>query len=74
LNLGQYPLFGYVLLTPEEAAVQPPIMPVQLPLWSEILMAPEPDSPIPIEDGRGCRSRIGIPTHFFAPTPSGVCP
>jgi hypothetical protein len=27
-----------------------------------------------IEDGRGCRSRIGIPTHFFAPTPSGVCP
>ena len=25
-------------------------MPVQLPLWSEILMAPEPDSPIPIEE------------------------
>ena len=50
LNLGQYPLSSYVLLTPQEAAAQPPIMPVQLPLWSEILMAPEPDSPIPIEE------------------------
>jgi MinD-like ATPase involved in chromosome partitioning or flagellar assembly len=50
LSLGQYPFASYDLLTPREAAAQPPVMPVQLPLWSEILMAPEPESPIPFEE------------------------
>lgn len=41
--MGQYPISGYKLLTPQEAAVVPPRY-VQLPLWSDILMAPEPDT------------------------------
>lgn len=35
LNLGQYPISGYELLTPQEAAVLPPQY-IQLPLWSDI--------------------------------------
>jgi cellulose biosynthesis protein BcsQ len=49
LNLGQYPIAGYELLTPQEAAVVPPQY-IQLPLWSDILMAPEPDEPIEVDE------------------------
>lgn len=45
LNLGGYPFADYALLTPQESASQQPFQPIQLPLWSEILMAPEPDAP-----------------------------
>ncbi len=45
LNLGQYPISGYDLLTPQEAVVTPPQY-IKLPLWSDILMAPEPDTPV----------------------------
>jgi len=48
-NLGKYPIVGYDLLTPQEAAVQPPEH-IQLPLWSEILMAPEPDQPVQVDE------------------------
>jgi len=41
-NLAQYPIAGYDLLTPQEAADQPPEY-IQLPLWSDVLMAPEPE-------------------------------
>lgn len=40
-NLGQYPVSDYSLLTPDESLEQPTENP-QLPLWSDILMAPEP--------------------------------
>lgn len=40
-GLGQFPLANHELLTPEEAA-QVTAQPLQLPLWSEVLMAPEP--------------------------------
>ncbi|BAC91192.1 ParA family protein [Gloeobacter violaceus] len=40
LSLGKYPFAGYELLTQDELLIQPPQF-VQLPLWSEILMAPE---------------------------------
>jgi cellulose biosynthesis protein BcsQ len=43
-NLAQYPISGYDLLTPQEAADRPPEY-IQLPLWSDILMAPEPEQP-----------------------------
>lgn len=43
LNLGRYSISGYELLTPQEAAVLPPRY-IQLPLWSDILMVPEPDA------------------------------
>src|SRR6266700_2557189 len=50
LNLGGYPFANYMLLTPQEAADQAPSQPIQLPLWSEILMAPEPDNPVPLDE------------------------
>lgn len=50
LNLGGFPFAGYELLTPQEANAQPSTQPIQLPLWSEILMAPEPERPAPTEE------------------------
>lgn len=50
-NLGQYPIAGYDLLTPQEATEQPSeYIQLPLPLWSDILMAPEPDQPIQIDE------------------------
>ncbi len=49
LNLGQYPIAGYDLLTPQEATIAPP-QNTQLPLWSDILMAPEPDEPMILDE------------------------
>ena len=44
LNLNKYPILSYDLLTPEEAIEEPfESTQIQLPLWSDILMAPEPD-------------------------------
>lgn len=40
LNLGQYPISGYTLLTSQEEAEQPTES--ILPLWSEVLMSPDP--------------------------------
>jgi len=47
--LGQYPMAGYDLLTPQEAADQPPEH-IQIPLWSDVLMAPEPDRPASLDE------------------------
>lgn len=45
-NLSNYPISGYDLLNPEEATAQPPeYTQLQLPLWSDILMSPEPEEP-----------------------------
>ncbi|NER07608.1 MAG: hypothetical protein F6K17_36120 [Okeania sp. SIO3C4] len=45
-NLSKYPILSYDLLTPEEAREQPPeYTQLQLPLWSDILMSPEPEKP-----------------------------
>ena len=49
INLGQYPIAGYDLLTTQEADEQPPEH-IQLPLWSDILMAPEPDHPVQLDE------------------------
>ena len=48
-HLGQYPMAGYDLLTPQEAAEEPPEH-IQLPLWSDILMAPDPDLPVALDE------------------------
>src|SRR5256885_237918 len=50
LSLGGYPFVDYELRTPQEAAHQAPVQPIQLPLWSEILMAPEPDIPASLDE------------------------
>jgi len=48
-NLGQYPIAGYELLTPQEAIEQPAEY-IKLPLWSDILMAPEPDQAVEVDE------------------------
>lgn len=50
LNLGGYPFADYELLTPKEATKQDIFQPIQLPLWSEILMAPDPENPVPLDE------------------------
>ena len=50
-NLGQYPIAGYDLLTPQEATEQSlEYIQLPLPLWSDILMAPEPDQPAVLDE------------------------
>jgi len=49
LNLGQYPIAGYDLLTPQESTIAP-LQYKGLPLWSDILMAPEPDEPMVLDE------------------------
>lgn len=48
LNLGQYPISDYNLLTPQEE-IEQPTESIQLPLWSDILMAPDPNHQASIE-------------------------
>ena len=49
LHLGSYPFIDYTLQTPAETEQQTFFQPAQLPLWSDILMAPEPDNPVLID-------------------------
>ncbi|MEG4914697.1 ParA family protein [Microcoleus sp. B7-D4] len=55
--LGQYPMAGYDLLTPQEAADQPPEH-IQIPLWSDVLMAPEPDRPASLDEDSSKRPLV----------------
>lgn len=48
-NLGQYPISGYELLTSQEDARENAQY-IQLPLWSEILMAPEAERSIEADE------------------------
>ena len=52
VSLGSFPFERYELLTPTEVTEAQDRIPepVQIPLWSEILMAPDPETPAPIED------------------------
>jgi MinD-like ATPase involved in chromosome partitioning or flagellar assembly len=43
LSLGEYPFASYHLLTPQEAAEQVRPVLIQMPLWSELLLAPDPE-------------------------------
>lgn len=52
-NLGQYPIAGYDLLTPQEATEQfLEYIQLPLPLWSDMLMAPEPDKPAILDEDK----------------------
>ena len=55
LSLDGYPFADYLLLTPQEASHQGSFQSIQLPLWSEILMAPEPDIAVPLDNDTGRR-------------------
>jgi MinD-like ATPase involved in chromosome partitioning or flagellar assembly len=50
LRLNEYPLADYRLLTPQEDVEQILATPVQMPLWSEILLAPDPEEPAVIDE------------------------
>src|SRR5581483_2120938 len=45
INLDDFPFANYQLLTPREATEKPQTLPVHMPLWSEILLAPDPENP-----------------------------
>src|SRR5579875_2553594 len=64
LSLGSFPFSGYVLQTPREAADQSSPEPVQLPLWSEILMMPEPEFPVLIDDDENKIRRPFVVTFY----------
>src|SRR5690242_15257831 len=50
LKLHEYPFANYRLLTPQEDAQQIQSIPVQMPLWSEILSAPDPEEPATVDE------------------------
>src|SRR6266704_5577834 len=50
LILNGYPFVDYRLLTPQEAERLGPVQPIQMPLWSEILMAPDPEVAAPLDN------------------------
>ncbi|MCY7283449.1 MAG: AAA family ATPase [Cyanobacteria bacterium CAN_BIN43] len=57
LNLGQHPISDYSLLTRQQEAEQP-IESIQLPLWSEVLNAPNPNHQASIEKDTPKRPQI----------------
>ena len=63
-NLGQYPISGYELLTPEEAIKQPPEY-VKVPLWSDILMAPKPDQAVEVDEDIPTKKPLVITFYSF---------
>ncbi len=42
INLGSYPIRRYEILTPDEVDISPKMKQIEMPLWSDILLAPEP--------------------------------
>ncbi len=63
-NLGQYPISGYELLTPEEAIKQPPEY-VKVPLWSDILMAPKPDQAVEVDEDIPTKKPLVVTFYSF---------
>ncbi|HIK09041.1 MAG TPA: AAA family ATPase [Oscillatoriaceae cyanobacterium M33_DOE_052] len=63
-HLGQYPMAGYDLLTPAEARAEPPEY-IQLPLWSDILMAPEPDQPALVDENSSAKRPLIVTFYSF---------
>lgn len=54
-NLGMFPIGDYELKAPQEASNDDIPSPIQAPLWSEILMAPEPIEPAPLDENTNKR-------------------
>jgi MinD-like ATPase involved in chromosome partitioning or flagellar assembly len=63
LHLGMYPFSRYELLAPDEASEQFPYEVTQLPLWSEVLLAPEPD--VPVEEQVENRTPLVVTFYSF---------
>jgi MinD-like ATPase involved in chromosome partitioning or flagellar assembly len=49
-NLGMFPISDYELKTLREAEIEGTPSPIQAPLWSEILMAPDPIKPVSLDE------------------------
>lgn len=64
MSLESYPFSRYNLYTPEEAASIPAPRLLQLPLWSEILMEPEPDQPVLPDEDTDTSTRPYIVTFY----------
>ena len=63
-KLNEYPFADSQLLTPQEDAKQARFSPKQLPLWSEILFAPDPESPVILDEDKYNRKRPFVVTFY----------
>ena len=63
-HLGKYPIAGYDLLTQQEA-IEEPAQYIQLPLWSDILMAPEPDQPVEVDEDISTKKPLVVTFYSF---------
>lgn len=63
-TLTSYPFAHYQLVTPEESEQESVPHPVQLPLWSELLMAPTPDPPLPPDEEQSMEKRPLVVTFY----------
>ncbi|MEA5616279.1 ParA family protein [Cronbergia sp. UHCC 0137] len=63
-HLGQNPIIDYELLTPIEAKEQPAQY-IEFPLWSDILMAPEPDEPAKIDEDIPAKKPLIVTFYSF---------
>jgi MinD-like ATPase involved in chromosome partitioning or flagellar assembly len=50
LKLNEEPLADHRFLTPQEDLEQTSAVPIQLPLWSEILLKPDPEEPVVLNE------------------------
>lgn len=64
MSLESYPFSRYDLYTPEEAASTPVHRLAQYPLWSEILMEPEPDQSVSPDEDTDISTRPFIVTFY----------
>jgi hypothetical protein len=64
LNLHDYPFADYQLLTHQENAEQIKTFPKQMPLWSEILLAPDPEEPVVIDEDEDNNKRPFVVTFY----------
>lgn len=61
IHLDEYPFSSYQLLTSQEETEQPSLSPVQMPLWSEILLAPDPEIEFILDENNETNKQSGEP-------------
>ncbi|HWS84002.1 MAG TPA: AAA family ATPase [Ktedonobacteraceae bacterium] len=65
LRVGGFPFANYMLHTPQEASEYKPMQAIEVPLWSEVLMAPDPDIPVPLDKHTESKSPFIITFYSF---------
>jgi len=65
LRVGGFPFANFMLHTPQEASEYKPMQAIEIPLWSEVLMAPDPDIPAPLDKHTESKSPLIITFYSF---------